>query len=105
MRCTSALASMAVMAGLVAAHAGQDHTKEQAIRRDYLQHTKNSLSHCSAKIKARGLEARNIKRREQLARDMAEKRGISLINCMYCPPPPPFPLLNTGVRGKQLSLW
>lgn len=85
MRCSSALASIAVMAGLVAAHAGGDHHKEQAIRRDYLQHTKNSLSHCSAKIKARGLEARNIKRREQLAREAAEKRGISLLNCMCGP--------------------
>ncbi|KAJ4396157.1 hypothetical protein N0V93_000376 [Gnomoniopsis smithogilvyi] len=80
MRCASALASVAILAGLVAAHPGHDHAKEQAVRREFLQHTKNSLSHCSAKIKARGLEARNLKRREQLARDMAQKRGINLLN-------------------------
>lgn len=83
MRCSSALASIAIAAGLVSAHAGQDHTKEQAMRRDYLQLTKNDLSHCAAKIKARGLEARNLKRREQLARDLAQKKGISLLNCRW----------------------
>lgn len=53
------------------------------MRRDYLQLTKNDLSHCAAKIKARGLEARNLKRREQLARDLAQKKGISLLNCRW----------------------
>lgn len=94
MRSSSAFASIAIVAGLVSAHAGHDHTKEQAIRRDYLQHTKNDLSHCAAKIKARGLEARNLQRREQLARNLAEKRGISLLNCRWWTPLPMSSLWN-----------
>lgn len=80
MRFSSAVASVAFVAGLVAAHPGHDHTKEQATRREALQHSKKDLSHCAAKIKARGLEARNIQRREQKARSIAEKRGLSLIH-------------------------
>lgn len=85
MRFTAALASMAFVAGLVAAHPGHDEAKEQAVRREQLQHKKKDLSHCSSKIKARGLEARNLKRREQLARKIAEKRGLSLLNCESLP--------------------
>lgn len=76
MRFSSAIASMAFVAGLVTAHPGHDHTKEQAVRRAHLEHTKKDLSHCAAKLKSRGIEARNIKRRQQLARRTAEKRGL-----------------------------
>ncbi|CAN8106041.1 unnamed protein product [Discula destructiva] len=76
MRFSSAIANLAFVVGLVAAHPGHDHEKEQAIRRDLLQHSRKDLSHCAAKIKARGIEARNVKRREQLAHSLAKKRGL-----------------------------
>lgn len=76
----SSILTGALAAALVSAHPGHDATQEQAVRRAYLQNSKKDLSHCAAKIKARGLEARNIKRRENLANKLIEKRGLSLKN-------------------------
>lgn len=70
-------------ASVVAAHAGHDVAKEQAVRRAFLEHHKKDLSHCSAKIKERGLEARNIKRRADHAAALIEKKGL-LKNGMSC---------------------
>lgn len=75
MRISSVLTS-ALAASMVSAHPGHDHAQEQDVRRSYMQHSKKDLSHCAAKIKARGLEARNVKRRADLAAAAMKKRGL-----------------------------
>lgn len=66
----------ALAAGLVAAHPGHDHAAEQAVRNAALKFSKRSLSHCADKIKARGLEARAVKRRSELAAASMAKRNL-----------------------------
>ncbi|KAI0977588.1 aromatic compound dioxygenase [Xylaria arbuscula] len=67
---------LATSAVLVAAHPGVDHTNEILQRREFLSNVKRSdLSHCSAKLKARGVEDRAIKRRQAIAAAKS-KRGI-----------------------------
>lgn len=63
-------------AAVVSAHPGVDESKEQAARRSFLEYSKRDLSHCAAKIKARGLEARNIQRRADHAAALIEKKGL-----------------------------
>lgn len=61
----------------VAAHPGHDTRQEVEERFAYFQHRKRDLTHCAAKIKARGLEARNIARRHASVKSARVKRGIS----------------------------
>lgn len=92
MRCTSVFLG-AVAAVLVAAHPGHDVAKEQAARSEFLQHSKKDLSHCAAKIKERGLEARNHQRRQDLAGHLMKKRGLSIHERKETPAQP-FPPLS-----------
>lgn len=72
------LASLA-LASTAAAHPGHDPREEALERRAYydsVPRTKRSLSHCEAKIKARGLEQRSLARRDALATNMRQKRGL-----------------------------
>ncbi|KAI0452299.1 aromatic compound dioxygenase [Xylaria acuta] len=74
MRVSTILAASAAV--LVAAHPGHDHSDEILQRRDFISNTKRSdLSHCAAKLKARGVEQRSTLRRRALA-DARSKRGI-----------------------------
>lgn len=66
----------ALAATVVVAHPGHDHEAEQLERREALKFSKRDLSHCAAKIKARGLEARSIKRRTELAAGLSKKRSL-----------------------------
>lgn len=67
---------VAYMAGLVAAHAGADAKTELLNRREFLSNVERSdLSHCSAKLKARGIEQRAAERRQAIAQKKS-KRGI-----------------------------
>lgn len=67
----------ALLASLTAAHPGHSTAPEIAARREYMAHAKvRDLSHCSAKLKARGVEARNQARREQAAEAARAKRGL-----------------------------
>jgi hypothetical protein len=64
------------VAGLVAAHPGADVQAELLQRRMFLSNVKRTdLSHCSAKLKARGIEQRGVERRKALAQKKS-KRGI-----------------------------
>lgn len=72
----SALVAAVLGASIASAHPGHDATKEQAVRRAFLEHSKKDLSHCAASIKARGLEARNIQRRSERAAALIEKKGL-----------------------------
>lgn len=67
----------ALAATLVAAHPGHDHGAEQLARREALKFSKRDLSHCAEKIKARGLEARSIKRRTELAAGLMKRHNLA----------------------------
>jgi Dioxygenase len=58
------------------AHPGDDHNHEATERAEYLRHNARSLTHCAAKLKSRGNEAANLKRRQALAEELREKRGL-----------------------------
>jgi hypothetical protein len=72
------LAGLALLAGLAAAHPGHNVDQEAAERREYLQSVKrSSLAHCADKLRARGIEARNIARRNAVVEKARQKRGIT----------------------------
>ncbi|KAI0442172.1 Intradiol ring-cleavage dioxygenase [Xylaria telfairii] len=72
MRVSTILATSAAV--LVTAHG--DHSNEVVQRREFLANTKRSdLGHCSAKLKARGIEQRAVQRRKAMA-NARSKRGI-----------------------------
>lgn len=75
MRFSSVIAS-ALAATMATAHHNHDIKREQAMRRSLLEHTKKDLSHCAAKIRRNGLEARNVKRRADQAAALMEKKGL-----------------------------
>ena len=66
----------ALMAALATAHPGHDHAKELNSRLEFLANNKNDLSHCAEKMRARGLDASNARRRTQLAESLLKKRGL-----------------------------
>lgn len=61
--------SKTTLAGLLLAiafaHPGHDETAEIVQRRDYFKKNKSDLSHCAAKLKARGHEEKTLKRRQE----------------------------------------
>lgn len=68
---------VALLAGASTAHPGHSITEELQERRDFLAKTKvRDLSHCSSKLKARGMEDRNIARRKQQVEAARAKRGL-----------------------------
>lgn len=71
-----AVASAFVASGVLA-HPGHDTRHEIAERAAFMKNSKRDLSHCAEKMKARGVEARNIQRRAAIAKSTREKRGIS----------------------------
>lgn len=75
MRFSSVVVS-AMAATMAAAHHNHDIKREQAMRRTLLEHTKKDLSHCAAKIRRNGLEARNVKRRADQAAALIQKKGL-----------------------------
>ena len=72
----SAILSASLMAALAMAHPGHDHAKELNSRLEFLANNKNDLSHCAEKMRARGLDASNARRRTQLAESLLKKRGL-----------------------------
>ncbi|KFY21537.1 hypothetical protein V493_07330 [Pseudogymnoascus sp. VKM F-4281 (FW-2241)] len=67
----------AFMTSSVLAHPGHDTRHEIEERAAFMKNSKRDLSHCVAKMKARGLEARAIQRRSAIAKSTREKRGLS----------------------------
>lgn len=67
----------AFVASSVLAHPGHDTRHEIKERAAFMKNSKRDLSHCAAKMKARGLEARAIQRRAAIAKSTREKRGLS----------------------------
>lgn len=70
----------AILASNVIAHPGQSSLElrqEMAERAEFLKHSKKDLSHCAAKMKARGLEQRAVARRAAIAKTERKKRSIA----------------------------
>ncbi|KAH8685352.1 Intradiol ring-cleavage dioxygenase [Ilyonectria robusta] len=73
----NAIASLALLSGVAIAHPGHNVAEEAAERRDFLQSVKRaSLAHCADKLKARGVEARNVARRSAQLEKARQKRGL-----------------------------
>lgn len=66
----------AFAATMASAHGSHDIKREQAIRRTLLQNTKKDLSHCAAKIRSNGLEARSVQRRAARLESLTERKGL-----------------------------
>ncbi|KAF4983415.1 hypothetical protein FZEAL_1144 [Fusarium zealandicum] len=73
----SLVACLLAFSGAVSAHPGHDIRKEAAERREFLKSAKrSSLAHCADKLKARGVEARNIARRSAQISKARQKRSL-----------------------------
>jgi hypothetical protein len=68
------IATAALAAVVVSAHGDID--REIAMRSAMLQHTSRDLSHCAAKLKARGFEERAIQRRAETRAQLMNNRNI-----------------------------
>ncbi|ORY68292.1 Intradiol ring-cleavage dioxygenase [Pseudomassariella vexata] len=70
-------ASLALLAGSAMAHPGHDLQTEIKERRDFMSKVARSdLTHCAAKLKARGIEQRNVARRSRMVEEARAKRGL-----------------------------
>lgn len=64
---TSVVSGLVLLAGSAVAHPGHDITQEIKERRDFLSTVKRTnLGHCASKLKARGVDKRNVARRVAL---------------------------------------
>ncbi len=83
---SSTLLSLALLAGSAVAHPGHDISEEIRERREFLSTAKRTnLDHCAPKLKARGVEKRNVLRREALLEKARAKSEFSTL---------PFPSLQ-----------
>ena len=74
---TNLFASFLLLSGAATAHPGHNVAQEAAERRDFLNSVKrSSLAHCAEKLKARGVEARNVARRSAQISKARQKRGL-----------------------------
>lgn len=73
----SAVTAAIILASTAIAHPGHDHSKEVAERAEFMKTGKRGLGQCSEKMKARGLEARAVRRRADIMKTERQKRGIS----------------------------
>ncbi|KAJ5047682.1 uncharacterized protein L3040_003502 [Drepanopeziza brunnea f. sp. 'multigermtubi'] len=76
MQLIASLIAAAALASNVVAHPGHDIQEEIAERAAFMQFAKKDLSHCAAKLKARGMDKSNVARRAALARNARKKRSI-----------------------------
>lgn len=74
---TNLFAGFLLLSGATTAHPGHNIAQEAAERRDFLNSVKrSSLAHCAEKLKARGVEARNVARRSAQISKARQKRGL-----------------------------
>lgn len=77
----SLMLGLAGLASIASAHPGHDHKAEAAERAAYLRSVPlqgRSLAHCARKLKARGITANNIARRESTVQNLRMKKRSSL---------------------------
>jgi len=73
----STLTVTAALASTIIAHPGHDMRHEMEERAAFMKTSKRDLSHCAAKMKARGLEQQGIQRRTAVAKKARTTRGLS----------------------------
>ncbi|KAI0154570.1 aromatic compound dioxygenase [Xylariaceae sp. FL1272] len=72
------VSGLTLLAGTAIAHPGHDVTQEIKERRAFLDSVKRSdLSHCAAKLKARGVQKRNVARRAAMVEKARARRGLT----------------------------
>ncbi|KAI9930691.1 hypothetical protein ASPWEDRAFT_739118 [Aspergillus wentii DTO 134E9] len=72
--------AFALLSGIAVAHPGHDHSHEIAQRRAFMANSKRTdLSHCVSKLKARGIESRNIARRSAMISSKQQKRDLDRV--------------------------
>ncbi|KAI1208505.1 aromatic compound dioxygenase [Annulohypoxylon truncatum] len=75
---SSVVSGLAVLSGPVLAHPGHDVSHEILERREFLNSVKRTnLDHCAPKLRARGVEQRNVERRAALLEKARAKRGLN----------------------------
>jgi hypothetical protein len=77
MQLITPLIAATLLASNVIAHPGHDIRAEMAERAAFMQTSKRDLSHCAAKMKARGMDKRTISRRAAVAEDARKNRSIA----------------------------
>lgn len=73
------IAGLAGLANFVCAHPGHDigaEAAEHAARLERMPIHGRNLNHCAERLRARGLESKSIMRRDQLVREIRERRGL-----------------------------
>lgn len=78
---SSLMVGLAGLASIASAHPGHDHKAEAAERAAYLRSVPlhgRSLAHCERKLKARGITANNIARRESTIQNLRMKKRSSV---------------------------
>ncbi|KAI1098728.1 aromatic compound dioxygenase [Jackrogersella minutella] len=75
---SSVVSGLAFLASHAVAHPGHDISHEVKERREFLNSVKRTnLDHCAPKLRARGIERRNVERRTALLERAREKRGFN----------------------------
>ncbi|KAI1373972.1 aromatic compound dioxygenase [Hypoxylon crocopeplum] len=75
---SSVISGLALLVGSTVAHPGHDISHEIKERREFLNSVKRTnLDHCAPKLKARGVEKRNVERRAALLEKARVKRGLN----------------------------
>lgn len=77
MQFITSLIAAAILAPNALAHPGHDHSAEMATRAAFMQSGARDLSHCAAKMKARGMDASSVARRAAQFKDARKKRNIA----------------------------
>ena len=71
------IATYTLLSNSANAHPGDDHHSELMKRAEWLdQVERRDLSHCSERLKARGLHAKSLQRRRELADHLRAKRAL-----------------------------
>lgn len=72
------LALAAILASSVSSHPGHDVSHEIEARAAFMKTSKRDLSHCAAKLKARGLDHSSVQRRAAVAKAARKKRNLAI---------------------------
>lgn len=68
------------LTSVVSAHPGHDHKAEAAERAAFVSYSgiqSRNLAQCASKLKARGLETKNVARREAAVKHLRRRRGLT----------------------------
>lgn len=75
-KAVTALLTAAILAQGAIAHPGADVHEEVAERAAYFKDSKRNLDHCSEKLTKRGIEDRQMKRRQATVEALRKERSL-----------------------------